>query len=79
MVIKQLTTSEECQYYLDRGYALQNKHGYIAIKCNGKQHRSNPKRKRIYRFSNPQYWTVLCEVSWYHVLYYKWFVCRSNK
>jgi len=60
-----LTTSEECINLLNKGYVLVNNEGYKVYKdyYTGLQIRSNPRRKRNYKFSNPNLWQVLDDVS----------------
>ena len=53
-------TSDDLQLLLECGNVLSNNYGHtVHLGNNKKQLRSNPNRKRNYKFSNPHYWNVI--------------------
>ena len=55
-----IKTTEDCKRYLYLGYRLINNKGYtVRLDDSGEQVRSNIKRRKAYKFSNPNFWQVI--------------------
>jgi len=57
-----LDSKELATQLLNEGYILVNNEGFsVHLDANGKQIKSNPNRKRNYKFSHPHFWQILNE------------------
>jgi len=55
-----LNSAKQCEDLLQLGYTLINNEGFtVTLGNDGKQMRSNPNRKRAYKFSHAYLWQIL--------------------